>query len=69
MRYTRGHLAAVTPAEVGRAVGWSERTLRRRFVEATGLTWRRYLLHARLLRAMALLAEPGHHPRRGHRWA
>jgi quercetin dioxygenase-like cupin family protein len=33
--------------------------LRRRFVAATGMTWRSYLLQSRFLRAMALLAEPG----------
>jgi AraC-like DNA-binding protein len=59
MRYTGEHLASVTAAEAGRAVGWSERTLRRRFAADTGMTWRQYLLHNRLLRAMALLAVPG----------
>jgi len=59
MRYTGEHLDAVTAAAVGRAVGWSERTLRRRFAAATGMTWRQYLLHSRMLRAMALLSEPG----------
>jgi transcriptional regulator GlxA family with amidase domain len=49
----------VTVKDVAGAVGWSERTLRRRFLEVTGMTWRRYLLHSRLLRAMALLAESG----------
>ena len=37
----------------------SERTLRRQFGAATGMTWRQYLLQSRLLRAMALLTEPG----------
>jgi AraC-like DNA-binding protein len=59
MRYTTEHLASATAAEAGRAVGWSDRTLRRRFAAGTGMTWRQYLLHSRLLRAMALLAEPG----------
>jgi transcriptional regulator GlxA family with amidase domain len=59
LRYIGEHLASVTAAGVGREVGWSERTLRRRFAAATGMTWRRYLLQSRLLRAMALLAEPG----------
>jgi AraC-like DNA-binding protein len=63
MRYTGEHLGdhldRVTAAAVGRAVGWSERTLRRRFSAETGTTWRQYLLHCRLQRAMALLAEPG----------
>jgi AraC-like DNA-binding protein len=59
MAHTNEHLDSVTSAEVGRAVGISERTLRRRFPAATGLTWRDYLSQARLLRAMALLSEPG----------
>jgi AraC-like DNA-binding protein len=58
MTYTREHLASVTAAEVCAAVGLSERTLRRRFQEATTITWRHYLLESRLLRAMSLLAEP-----------
>jgi AraC-like DNA-binding protein len=59
MEYTNAHLDEVTVAEVARAVGASERTLRRRFQDATGMTWRRYTLESRLLRAMAMLAEPG----------
>ena len=58
MDYTRDHLADVAIADVCRAVGISERTLRRQFGAATGITWRRYLLESRLLRAMALLTEP-----------
>ena len=37
----------------------SERTLRRLFADTLGISWRTYLLHARMLRAMALLAAPG----------
>jgi AraC-like DNA-binding protein len=59
MHYTREHLATVREAEVCRAVGVSARTLRRRFPAATGMTWSRYVVQSRLLRAMALLAEPG----------
>jgi AraC-like DNA-binding protein len=59
MTYTREHLAAVTASEVSRVVGVSERTLRRQFHTQVGLSWRSYLIQARLLRAMALLAEPG----------
>ena len=59
MAYTKEHLDSVTAPEVGRAVSVSERTLRRLFAETLGLPWRRYLLHARMLRAMALLAAPG----------
>jgi AraC-like DNA-binding protein len=49
----------VTADEVSRAVAVSERTLRRLFHDELGLPWRTYLLHARMLRAMALLASPG----------
>ena len=59
MAYTRVHLDSITAAEVSRAVGVSERTLRRQFSSVVGLSWRSYLLQARLLRAMALLAQPG----------
>jgi AraC-like DNA-binding protein len=56
---TQEHLADVSFADVCRAVGASERSLRRAFVADTGISWRQYLLHSRLLRAMALLAVPG----------
>jgi AraC-like DNA-binding protein len=59
MDYTNAHLDDVTVARVCAAVGVSERGLRRKFGSVTGLTWREYLLQSRLLRAMALLAEPG----------
>ncbi|SPM41143.1 AraC family transcriptional regulator, partial [Mycobacterium numidiamassiliense] len=59
MSYTKAHLASVTAVDVSRAVAVSERTLRRKFDEAIGMPWRTYLLHARMLRAMALLAAPG----------
>ena len=59
MDYTKGHLQSVTADQVSRAVAVSERTLRRLFHDELGLSWRTYLLHARMLRAMALLASPG----------
>ncbi|MDP9331819.1 MAG: helix-turn-helix transcriptional regulator [Actinomycetota bacterium] len=59
MEYAESHLAEVTVGAVGAAVGVSERSLRRKFA-AIGMTWREYLLQSRLLRAMALLTEPGH---------
>jgi AraC-like DNA-binding protein len=59
MAHTRAHLDAVTAGDVARAVGVSERTLRRRFHTVVGRSWRSYLLQARLLRAMTLLTEPG----------
>lgn len=59
MEYADAHLADATVNAVCAAVGVSERSLRRKFAAATGMTWRAYLLQSRLLRAMALLTEPG----------
>ncbi|MGV9799000.1 AraC family transcriptional regulator [Mycobacterium sp. NPDC003449] len=59
LAYTKAHLDSATAEDVSRAVAVSERTLRRLFAETLGLSWRTYLLHARMLRAMALLAAPG----------
>jgi AraC-like DNA-binding protein len=58
MAYTKAHLDTATSEQVSRAVAVSERTLRRLFSDTLGLSWRTYLLHARMLRAMALLAAP-----------
>lgn len=58
MQYTDAHLADVTSSAVCASIGVSERSLRRKFHAATGLTWREYLLQSRLLRAMGLLADP-----------
>lgn len=58
MAYTKEHLDTATCAQVSRAVSVSERTLRRLFADTLGLPWRTYLLQARMLRAMALLAAP-----------
>jgi AraC-like DNA-binding protein len=60
MQYTDTHLADVTLRDVCAAVGTSERSLRRAFVNATGMSWRQYLQESRLLKAMALLAEGDH---------
>jgi AraC-like DNA-binding protein len=54
---TQAGLAEATSERVCAAVGISERTLRRRFRSATGMSWHEYLLASRLLRAMALLTE------------
>jgi AraC-like DNA-binding protein len=56
--YTLAHLPQITVGEVSRAVNVSERTLRRLFDTRLGMSWRSYLLRARILRAMAMLAEP-----------
>lgn len=58
MSFTKEHLASIDADDVARAVAVSERTLRRLFADTIGLSWRTYLLHARMLRAMALLAAP-----------
>ena len=55
--YTRAHLDHVTVSDVTRAVGVSERTLRRIFHAHLGMSWRSYLLRARVLRSMAMLAQ------------
>jgi transcriptional regulator GlxA family with amidase domain len=57
MDHTQDHLADIRVADLCRAVGVSQRTLRRRFADTVGMTWREYLLQSRLLRAMALLGE------------
>lgn len=58
MAYTKEHLQTASAAAVSRAVAVSERTLRRLFQDTLGISWRTYVLHARMLRAMALLASP-----------
>src|SRR6185436_6221614 len=56
IEYTDQHLADATLHDVCSAVGASERSLRRAFVSATGMSWRQYLQESRLLKSMALLA-------------
>jgi transcriptional regulator GlxA family with amidase domain len=56
--YTNAHLDCVTLSDLTRAIGVSERTLRRIFSSHLGMSWRSYLLRARVLRSMAMLAEP-----------
>ena len=57
--YTEEHLATVAVVDIGNALSISERTLRRRFRNATGMTWRDFVVRAKLIRAMSTLAEPG----------
>jgi len=59
LTWTRENLDTATMGEVAHHVGLSERSLRRRFDSGLGVSWRDYVIQARLLRAMALLAEPG----------
>jgi AraC-like DNA-binding protein len=58
--FTRAHLDDVTLSDVTRAIGVSERTLRRMFSTNLAMSWRSYLIRARVLRSMALLAQPDH---------
>jgi AraC-like DNA-binding protein len=57
MAFTQERLVDVTAPAVCAAVGISERSLRRRFPRATGMTWQEYRRASRVLRAMAMLAE------------
>ncbi len=59
MAYTQEHLADADERAVCAEVGLSERSLRRRFRADTGTSWQEYRTTSRVLRAMALLAEPG----------
>lgn len=51
--------AAASLAEVARRCGMSTRTLQRQFAAETGSSWRTFLMQARMLRALELLAVPG----------
>jgi AraC-like DNA-binding protein len=57
MVYTRQHLATTDLASVCRAAGLSERSLRRHFRAATGMTWENYRRRCRLARAIVLLGD------------
>lgn len=56
MEYTLQHLIDATPRTAARAAGVSERSLRRLFASEAGIAWSAYLVRARLLHAMTLLA-------------
>jgi AraC-like DNA-binding protein len=58
MRYTDANLADATLAGACAAAATSQRSLRRAFHAEAAMPWRQYLLESRLLRAMALLADP-----------
>jgi AraC-like DNA-binding protein len=58
MDYTLSNLENVTLDDAARAACLSPRHLRRRFLRETGICWRQFRLHARMLRAMELLVEP-----------
>ncbi len=58
MRWVELHLAVADLEGAARASGTTPRTLRRRFLEETGLVFRDYLAMARLHRSIELLSSP-----------
>jgi transcriptional regulator GlxA family with amidase domain len=48
MEFTRKHIASVTLAHVCRAVGVSERSLRRQFASKVGISWEEYRQRLRI---------------------
>ena len=69
MEQTNANLATATATDICRTVGVSERSLRRAFPAATGMTWRQYLLESRLLprHGAPFRARAQHSRRRHHR--
>lgn len=55
MDHTQAHLADVRFADVCKVANLSERSLRRRFMNSTGMRWTDYRQRCQLLRAMTLL--------------
>jgi AraC-like DNA-binding protein len=59
IEFTNAHQGeCITLEDVCQAIGSSQRSVRRAFATQLGMPWRQYLLQSRLLRAMALLAQP-----------
>jgi AraC-like DNA-binding protein len=58
MRWVERHLESASLEGAARASGTTQRTLRRRFLDETGLIFRDYLAMARLHRAIDLLSSP-----------
>lgn len=56
MAYASANLGEASLRGAAAAARVSERTLRRLFAEQVGMSWRRYLVQARLMRAMAMLS-------------
>jgi AraC-like DNA-binding protein len=56
MRHAMDHLADAGIEPSAAAAGLSPRTLRRRFLDEVGMTWRQFVREARLTRALDLLA-------------
>ncbi len=60
IRRTEESLATATLRDACQAAAMSERSFRRHFLTETGVTWQRYRIQARVLRAMGLLAQADH---------
>jgi AraC-like DNA-binding protein len=59
IEFTNAHQSeCITLEDVCQAIGSSQRSVRRAFATEISMPWRQYLLQSRLLRAMALLAQP-----------
>lgn len=58
MEYAQFHLAEADIAGAADTAALSVRTLRRRFADEVGMSWKDYLHHSRLLGAMARLGDP-----------
>ncbi|MDQ0394410.1 helix-turn-helix domain-containing protein [Labrys monachus] len=55
--YARDHLDKASVTETAAAAGMSERTLRRRFKEELGISWRDFVTEMRMSKAMELLRD------------
>jgi AraC-like DNA-binding protein len=60
MQWVLSHLPRVNLSDAARSAGASPRTLRRRFIEETGLSFRAFVGQARMQRAIELLADRQH---------
>lgn len=61
MDYTQANLGEATLKGACHAAAMSERSLRRHFQQATGMSWQKYLNQSRMLEAMGRIAQPGAH--------
>ena len=57
LRFVEDHLSSADEANAAKAAAMPERTFRRQFAAAMGLTWREYVLRARMTRAADLLGD------------
>ena len=55
--YAREHMETVSITDTAAVIGMSERTLRRRFKDELGITWRDFINEIRMSEAMKLLRQ------------